>query len=528
MLTFRIIIIAGCALAFCTTIFSQNLVPNPDFETFIQCPAGYHPGFGSLPCEPWIAPTNGSSDYFNSCNMGVVGVPNNAFGTQPAHSGVAYAGGLYYYAGISNYREYIQVQLTEPLMAGQSYIVSLYYSLGELTCSIDKLGVYLSETQITAPGNTLPLNVQPQLELMLPVDNVEWRYFSGCFIAVGGEEWITIGNFYSDTEITVGTGCPLWGGMIASYVFIDDVLVEESPPPGPLDFTLGGDTIACDSALIEVPVQDANYTWQDGTHYQTYVVTMTGVYHVTVSQECSVGFDTIHVTVIQSPDEVSLGPDTTLCPSEVLLFQLDSALGDFIWQDGSMNPFFMVTAPGQYSVTLTNVCGTGMDSIEVSEAIAPVASFDFVLEESTVIFMNLSQHGLSAQWDFGDGSVSSDWNPSHQYQISGTYVVQLIAIGHCSQDTISQQISVTGTATGDLSPHLAVRIYPNPSDGTFTIFSNDSTPVELVQIFDLVGRQVAFFGLNANCFQTLDSVPGVYVLVFRQGSVMQISRVILQ
>ena len=72
-------------------IDAQNIVPNPSFETYTNCPTGL--GTGNLECTPWVTPTLGTEDYFNACNTGDVGVPANLFGNQAAHTGDAYVGG---------------------------------------------------------------------------------------------------------------------------------------------------------------------------------------------------------------------------------------------------------------------------------------------------------------------------------------------------------------------------------------------------------------------------------------------------
>lgn len=108
-----------------TGVQSQNLVPNPGFEVFTSCPGGYNAGYDPLLATPWFVPNLGSSDYFNACSGGVVGVPENAFGTLPAHTGFGYGGGLDYYAGIADYREYLHVRLTSPLEVGKSYVAAI-------------------------------------------------------------------------------------------------------------------------------------------------------------------------------------------------------------------------------------------------------------------------------------------------------------------------------------------------------------------------------------------------------------------
>jgi hypothetical protein len=54
--------------------YGQNLVPNPDFESFTTCPVSlsniaFSPGYNNFPSVAgWVNPVqNTSPDYFNSC-----------------------------------------------------------------------------------------------------------------------------------------------------------------------------------------------------------------------------------------------------------------------------------------------------------------------------------------------------------------------------------------------------------------------------------------------------------------------------
>jgi OmpA-OmpF porin, OOP family len=68
---------------------SQNLVPNPSFETYSSCPEGISEVDLAV---PWINPTFGTSDFFHSCSSNFVDVPYNFFGFQYAHTGEGYGG----------------------------------------------------------------------------------------------------------------------------------------------------------------------------------------------------------------------------------------------------------------------------------------------------------------------------------------------------------------------------------------------------------------------------------------------------
>ena len=85
-LKFKYLLVIGFLTA-ANVLFSQNLVPNSSFEDTVHCPTSTNQVFN------WSNPTQCFPDYFNSCSVAdgnAVHVPNNIWGNQNAHSGVAY------------------------------------------------------------------------------------------------------------------------------------------------------------------------------------------------------------------------------------------------------------------------------------------------------------------------------------------------------------------------------------------------------------------------------------------------------
>jgi hypothetical protein len=240
-----------------------NLVPNPSFEEYSDCPVTT----GQLDnAMGWLSPTNGSPDYYNICStQPLVQIPVNQFGEQLAFSGQAYVGiGLYGSIYLNN-REYLQSQLIEELVQGNYYCVSFYLSLaGRRTFAFtDDIGVFLSDFQpMNYDGGFPPLplqNITPQIEAnMLLNDTIYWIKISGLYKAVGGEKYLTIGNFKTDNETTLlPTDYPP-GDFI--YVYIDDVSVTEIAEP-----TIKGGTYVCngDSVTLTADGDISEYTWYE-------------------------------------------------------------------------------------------------------------------------------------------------------------------------------------------------------------------------------------------------------------------------
>ncbi len=70
----------------------------------------------------------------------------------------------------------------------------------------------------------------------------------------------------------------------------------------------------------------------------------------------------------------------------------------------------------------------------------------------TVNFTDVSVASDSVVYDFGDGSISNEENPTHTYSDFGTYSVTQIAYNNCGNDTLTVSITITcNAATADFS-----------------------------------------------------------------------------
>jgi outer membrane protein OmpA-like peptidoglycan-associated protein len=191
-------------IVFSLQSIAQNLVPNGEFDKFKYCPYGFT--LDRLTIVPnWRQPTMGTADYFNECSQ-TYGVPNNPMGTQSAVMGPGYIGLVAFAPNEYNTREYIQVKLTEPLVAGQTYCISFLVSLADYSnYMIDGFGVLFSQRVIKGNGKK-NLHFKPQVQVpsgYLLQDEIDWMEISEVYKAEGGEKYLTFGNFKSDNELLV-------------------------------------------------------------------------------------------------------------------------------------------------------------------------------------------------------------------------------------------------------------------------------------------------------------------------------------
>ena len=139
------------------------------------------------------------------------------------------------------------------------------------------------------------------------------------------------------------------------------------------------------------------------------------------------------------------------CPPYKALFENTSTNGEtWLWNFGDgktsteENPEHIFTADGKYTVTLTAVSSNGCvatttikDYIEV-KSIATNYQSPAAIKACgpyTTSFSHTTVNGVAWEWNFGDGTTSTEQNPIHTFKGPGKYVVSLktISAEGCTQ-----------------------------------------------------------------------------------------------
>ena len=227
----------------------QNMVKNPSFEQYRKVPND----LGELTnIDFWSSPSDASPDFYHKrASAPTVDVPLNKMGNAAARSGYAYAG-IYAYASRyikRNFREYIQVELKQPMLAGNTYCIKVHVFLAQSSNrAVGALGCMASSTKCKENHEMYLKRSFTYLtkENKKPLTDREWVEVSCQYKAKGGERFLTVGNFEDDKKVKIT-------GAVASekfknphvdfaYYFLDDICVTNTST-----------NFACDCGSFDYP-----------------------------------------------------------------------------------------------------------------------------------------------------------------------------------------------------------------------------------------------------------------------------------
>ena len=214
----------------------------------------------------------------------------------------------------------------------------------------------------------------------------------------------------------------------------------------------------------------SRYSFSDTTitYYQGVIADTT--YHITVDLiiNCGVLSESLPVEVRTMP-VARFMPNTHIGCSPLRLRISNTSRGlpvYNIWSFGDNTPVDTISSKifehvfynesgdaVTYYLLLKTVNGCGRDSITDSITVYPNFSKAFISYDNnmgcpphTVHFHgDGSQGGYRYDWEFGDGGVSHEMNPTYTYTSSGIYRARLLVSGYdtCSKDTVSTLIHVS-------------------------------------------------------------------------------------
>ncbi len=301
--------------------------------------------------------------------------------------------------------------------------------------------------------------------------NYSWDFGDGTI--TGGlnptHTYTTVGNFSVTLTAINANGCS---------DTIQKIGIVKLGPPEILSFeTLP--TSGCAPVTVQLkakiqspePINAWLWTFGDGNtstaQTPTHIYNNVGNYNVrlivtTVSGCADTLFMADAVLVGNKPNAMFSADPRKGCADTMVVFS-DASNGnvtDWFWDFGDgntsteQNPEHIYTDTGYFTIQLivsSNGCYDTITKLDYIYTLPPVARFKKIIPCSNPYNIKFLDSSIAPQtwfWDFGDGSTTTDQNPTHLYQDTGTYQVSLTVTNGACDYTNTEEIKVIDEKPG--------------------------------------------------------------------------------
>lgn len=369
-------------LLLCISAQSQNILSNPGFELYSQCPVNQSQ---IMYCQQWDSAV-GTADfytcgYYAPTTIGPYGIPATGSGC----IGLA-ASPPYSLAPTKWYGEVIKTDLPNILVPGENYelkIDAMINPVGGQGPAINcfSLGFLFvkKSNQITFPISGFG-TIYPQITIGIDeLQSGSYQNFTRLFTVDSCYDQLYIGMFCNAN--TASAPCIQIGEI--EYINIDNVSMVKTKSATPVFQGFEASQLKIcvgDSISISDTSSASNYVWQwtfegasdpqgnqkieNGITYPT-----PGLFDIELitTRECSI--DTIlkkdYIEVSELPLVTILSDSTIQCTGKPKTLFAQSN-DNILWENGETHNFRIIKNEGLYIAQSTNQCGTSTDSLYVS------------------------------------------------------------------------------------------------------------------------------------------------------------------
>jgi cysteine-rich repeat protein len=165
----------------------------------------------------------------------------------------------------------------------------------------------------------------------------------------------------------------------------------------------------------------------------------------------------------------------------------------YLWTPGNeVAQSIDIALGGTYEVMVTDSNGcVATDEVIIGTETTPVSAYTQATNFLDAIFTNASTGTVDDYaWTFGDGNTSTLPSPTHTYATSNTYTVCLTVSNDCGDNTECQPVTVDILTGITEASNTAMLVYPNPTNGEFTIKVSGVEGKASLNLFDMAGRIV--------------------------------------
>lgn len=267
---------------------------------------------------------------------------------------------------------------------------------------------------------------------------------------------------------------------------------------------------------------------------------VTTTYYLMVEEGVCYDSSSVTIEVLPQPESAFDNSTPAGCAPLLVSFSEASSNGTFYtWNFGDGSPVsnlpqveHLFEAPGTYNVSLTTVAPGGCTDTDAHLTVVvgentmadftsnPPFPVELALPNTEVVFTDQSKGAQSWVWDFGDGIVSQEINPIHNFTAPGTYFVSLKV--RSSEGCFAE---VSHGPYVVVNPDLFIpNVFSPNGDGVNDYYLVDYTGSQrfLLQVFDRWGvmtyqsnnKTKGWDGTNA---EGLEVPEGIYYYLVKTG-----------
>lgn len=201
-------------------------------------------------------------------------------------------------------------------------------------------------------------------------------------------------------------------------VYTDSINVENLPLPEP---EITGLTTFCLDAFTTISVGESydSYIWSNDATTQSIEVDTEGIYSVTVTDGNNCSASTSVEVLELEQLQPGISGDLEFCAGSSTLLTGENGYSSYLWSTGEATPSITVTAPGDYTLSVTDANGCeGSTTVPVIENQLPIPEINTqgYFCESDSVLLNVDNIYIAYAWFDGDttnqiyASVAGDYS----------------------------------------------------------------------------------------------------------------------
>jgi len=221
----------------------------------------------------------------------------------------------------------------------------------------------------------------------------------------------------------------------------------------------------------------------------------TGNYDLFVTKLCNL-----------APPVITAGGPVAICQGDSVKLTSSNAYS-YSWSTGATTQSIYVKAAGSYSVTIANSGGCQESSAPpINVTVLSSPPVPTITPVSNTLFSSAAYHN---QWYFNGTVLSGDTSNSLTVTIGGLYTVVVTDPDGCK--STSAAYNYLSTDIREMEAINSISVFPNPTNGTFTLYSTLSKGV--LEIYNMIGEIIYSSTITSHSTILNLNVPnGIYFL----------------